>query len=224
MLVIKRNGEKEKFQKDKIIKAINAALIEVDGELYETDTATDIANEIEWLVFQTKKTQNAISIEDIQDLVEEKLMQSERTDVAKAYVLYREKRKILRDTNEVYDSILDLIEFQNEELNEENSNKNPIIASTQRDYMAGEVSKDLTLNSFLPKDIADAHKEGLIHFHDADYFAQRIYNCCVWNLEDMLQNGTMISGTLIEKPHSFSTACNIMTQIMAQVASSQYGK
>lgn len=223
MLVIKRNGEKEKFQKDKIIKAINAALIEVDGKLYETDTATDIANEIEWLVFQSEEIQNAIPIEDIQDLVEEKLMQSERTDVAKAYVLYREKRKILRDTNEVYGSILDLIEFQNEELNAENSNKNPIIASTQRDYMAGEVSKDLTLNTFLPQDISEAHKEGLIHFHDADYFAQRIHNCCVWNLEDMLQNGTIISGTLIEKPHSFSTACNIMTQIMAQVASSEYG-
>ena len=221
MLVIKRNGEKEKFQKDKIIKAIQAAMKEVNSEIYDTDIAHEIANKIEWLVFNNRPE---ISIEEIQDLVEELLMQSKELDVAKAYVLYREKRKILRDTNEVYDSILDLIEFQNEELNEENSNKNPIIASTQRDYMAGEVSKDLTLNTFLPKDIADAHKEGLIHFHDADYFAQRIYNCCVWNLEDMLQNGTMISGTLIEKPHSFSTACNIMTQIMAQVASSQYGK
>lgn len=220
MLVIKRNGTKEKFQKDKIIKAIQAAMKEVNSVIYDTDIAHEIADEIEWLVFNNRPE---ISIEEIQDLVEELLMQSEELDVAKAYMLYREKRKILRDTNQVYDSILELIEFQNEELNEENSNKNPTIASTQRDYMAGEVSKDLTLNSFLPPDIAEAHREGIIHFHDADYFAQRIHNCCVWNLEDMLQNGTMISGTLIEKPHSFSTACNIMTQIMAQVASSQYG-
>ena len=150
-------------------------------------------------------------------------MQTDRYDVAKAYMLYREKRRLLRDTSKVYDSILELIEFKNEDLKAENSNKNATIASTQRDYMAGEVSKDLTIRSFLPPDIADAHKNGLIHFHDADYFAQRIHNCCVWNLEDMLQNGTMISNTLIEKPHSFSTACNIATQIMAQVASSQYG-
>ena len=218
MDIIKRNKTKEKFNKRKIIKAIEGALLEVDGNLDDDYIAHEIAEEIEWIAFQKKE----LSVEEIQNLVEEFLM-SYRFDIAKAYVLYREKRKILRDTSKVYNSILELIEFKNEELNEENSNKNPTIASTQRDYMAGEVSKDLTINSFLPKDISEAHQQGIIHFHDADYFAQRIHNCCVWNLEDMLQNGTMISGTLIEKPHSFSTACNIMTQIMAQVASSQYG-
>lgn len=218
MDIIKRNKTKEKFNKRKIVKAIEGALLEVDGNLDDNYIACEIAEEIEWIAFQEKE----LSVEEIQNLVEEFLM-SYRFDIAKAYVLYREKRKILRDTSKVYNSILELIEFKNEELNEENSNKNPTIASTQRDYMAGEVSKDLTINSFLPKDISEAHQQGIIHFHDADYFAQRIHNCCVWNLEDMLQNGTMISGTLIEKPHSFSTACNIMTQIMAQVASSQYG-
>lgn len=218
MNIIKRNKTKEKFDKRKIVKAIEGALLEVDGNLDDDYIAHEIAEEIEWIAFQEKE----LSVEEIQNLVEEFLM-SYRFDIAKAYVLYREKRKILRDTSKVYNSILELIEFKNEELNEENSNKNPTIASTQRDYMAGEVSKDLTINSFLPKDISEAHQQGIIHFHDADYFAQRIHNCCVWNLEDMLQNGTMISGTLIEKPHSFSTACNIMTQIMAQVASSQYG-
>lgn len=218
MDIIKRDKTKEQFNKMKIVKAIEGALLEVDGNLNDKHIAQEIADEIEWIAFQEKE----LSVEEIQNIVEELLM-GYRFDIAKAYVLYREKRKILRNTNEVYNSILELIEFKNEELNEENSNKNPTIASTQRDYMAGEVSKDLTINSFLPKDISEAHQQGIIHFHDADYFAQRIHNCCVWNLEDMLQNGTMISGTLIEKPHSFSTACNIMTQIMAQVASSQYG-
>lgn len=219
MYVIKRNGKEEKFNKTKVINAIEAAIQEVDGALTDRYIATEIADEVEQIVLQ----EQYLSVEDIQDIIEE-LLTDYRFDIAKAYILYRDKRNILRDTNKVYNSILELIEFKNEELNEENSNKNPTIASTQRDYMAGEVSKDLTINSFLPRDISEAHQQGLIHFHDADYFAQRIYNCCVWNLEDMLQNGTMISGTLIEKPHSFSTACNIMTQIMAQVASSQYGK
>ena len=217
MIVIKRDGTKVPFNKNKIEEAINKAFLEVDGQLYETDTAKDIALEIE------KESNNDLTIEEIQDKVEEKLMISERPDVAKAYMLYREKRNLLRENNKTYDSIMKLIEFQNEELKEENSNKKSTIGSTQRDYMAGEISKDLTMRYFLPKDIAEAHRDGLIHFHDADYFAQRIHNCDVWNLEDMLQNGTMISNTLIEKPHSFSTACNIATQIMAQVASSQYG-
>lgn len=218
LYVIKRDGTRVLFNREKIENAINKAFLEVDKVLYETDTAYDISKEIENEIINDE-----ISIEEIQDMVEEKLMIGERPDVAKAYMLYRERRRLLRENNKTYDSIMELIEFKNEELKEENSNKKSTIGSTQRDYMAGEVSKDLTMRYFLPKDIAEAHKEGLIHFHDADYFAQRIHNCCVWNLEDMLQNGTMISNTLIEKPHSFSTACNIATQIMAQVASSQYG-
>ena len=217
LYVIKRDGTKVPFNRKKIEEAINKAFIEVDKILYENDTAYDISKEIELEIDDT------VSVEHIQDLVEEKLMTSERPDVAKAYVLYRERRRLLRENNKTYDNIMKLIEFQNEELKEENSNKKSTIGSTQRDYMAGEVSKDLTMKYFLPADIAEAHKNGLIHFHDADYFAQRIHNCDVWNLDDMLQNGTMISNTLIEKPHSFSTACNITTQIMAQVASSQYG-
>ena len=217
LYVIKRDGTKVPFNREKIENAINRAFLEVDKVLFERDTAFDISVEIE------NELNYEATVEEIQDMVEEKLMISERPDVAKAYMLYRERRRLLRENNKTYDSIMKLIEFQNEELKEENSNKKSTIGSTQRDYMAGEVSKDLTMRYFLPKDIADAHKNGLIHFHDSDYFAQRIHNCDVWNLEDMLQNGTMISNTLIEKPHSFSTACNIATQIMAQVASSQYG-
>ena len=217
LYVIKRDGTKVPFNREKIEEAINKAFLEVDKVLFERDTAFDISVEIEEELF------NEATVEEIQDMVEEKLMVSERPDVAKAYMLYRERRRLLRENNTTYNSIMELIEFKNEELKEENSNKKSTIGSTQRDYMAGEVSKDLTMRYFLPKDIADAHKNGLIHFHDSDYFAQRIHNCDVWNLEDMLQNGTMISDTLIEKPHSFSTACNIATQIMAQVASSQYG-
>lgn len=217
LYVIKRDGTRVPFNRKKIEDAVNKAFLEVDKVLYETDTAYDISKEIENEIIEEA------TIEEIQDMVEEKLMISERPDVAKAYMLYRERRRLLRENNTTYNSIMELIEFKNEELKEENSNKKSTIGSTQRDYMAGEVSKDLTMRYFLPKDIADAHMEGIIHFHDADYFAQRIHNCDVWNLEDMLQNGTMISNTLIEKPHSFSTACNIATQIMAQVASSQYG-
>lgn len=217
LYVIKRDGTRVPFNREKIEEAINKAFLEVDKVLFERDTAFDISVEIE------EELIDEATVEEIQDMVEEKLMVSERPDVAKAYMLYRERRRLLRENNTTYNSIMELIEFKNEELKEENSNKKSTIGSTQRDYMAGEVSKDLTMRYFLPKDIADAHKNGLIHFHDSDYFAQRIHNCDVWNLEDMLQNGTMISNTLIEKPHSFSTACNIATQIMAQVASSQYG-
>ena len=218
MNVIKRNGEKVPFNKYKIIEAINKAFLEVDGVLYELDTANSIAEEIE-----KEATKTNLTVEEIQNLVEEKLMDSERKDVARVYVRYRYKKEIIRQTAKTYDSILELVEMQNEELKEENSNKNAIVASTQRDYMAGEVSKDLTRRMILPKVVVDAHDKGEIHFHDADYFAQHIFNCCLVNLEDMLQNGTVINKTMIEKPHSFATACNIATQIMAIVASGQYG-
>lgn len=218
MYIIKRNGEKELFNKEKIINAITKAFLDVDGQLYETDTINDIATEIE-----EKAAAQTLSVEDIQNLVEDALMQSERKDVARAYIRYRYKREAARDFARSYDGILDLVEFKNQELKDENSNKNAIVASTQRDYMAGEVSKDLTNKLLLPKRVAEAHKRGEIHFHDADYFAQHIFNCCLVNLEDMLQNGTVINKTLIEKPHSFATACNIATQIIAVVASGQYG-
>ena len=216
MNVIKRNGNIVAFDKNKIISAINKAFIEVDGQLYETDTANSIAEDIAAL-------DREISVEEIQDLVEEYLMQSERKDVARAYIRYRYKREILRQTNKTYDGIMQLVNLQNQELKDENSNKNAVVASTQRDYMAGEVSKDLTRRLLLPEVVKQAHDNGEIHFHDADYFAQRIHNCCLVNLEDMLQNGTVINKTKIEKPRSFSTACNIATQIMAVVASGQYG-
>lgn len=216
MNVIKRNGDIVTFDKNKIISAINKAFIEVDGQLYETDTSNSIAEDIAAL-------DKEISVEEIQDLVEEYLMQSERKDVARAYIRYRYKREILRQTNKTYDGIMQLVNLQNQELKDENSNKNAVVASTQRDYMAGEVSKDLTRRLLLPEVVKQAHDNGEIHFHDADYFAQRIHNCCLVNLEDMLQNGTVINKTKIEKPRSFSTACNIATQIMAVVASGQYG-
>lgn len=220
MSVIKRDGTKVPFDKIKIINAVNNAFIDVDGILYEEDTAYAIATEIEHYYYIQKRD---FDIEEIQDLVEQKLMLSERLDVAKAYIRYRYRKEMLREADKTYQNVLELVEFRNEELKDENSNKNVVAGSTQRDYMAGEVSKTLTNKYFLPKEISDAHNAGVIHFHDADYFAQRIHNCDVWNLDDMLQNGTVISGTKIEKPHSFSTACNIATQIMAGVASSQYG-
>jgi ribonucleoside-triphosphate reductase len=220
MYIVKRSGEPAEFDKSKIVNAINKAFVEVDGVLYETETADDIANDIEEIV---SKSPNSITVETIQDWVEDELMQSDRRDVARAYIRFRYKKEILRQTNKTYDGILQLIEMQNEELKDENSNKNAVIASTQRDYMAGEVSKDITNRILLPSAVVKAHNEGIIHFHDADYFAQHIPNCCLVNLEDMLQNGTVINKTMIEKPHSFATACNIATQIMAVVASGQYG-
>ena len=216
----KRNGILVPFDKQRIIDAINKAFIEVDGQLYEDDTAKDIADEIKYKV---KTSNNIVSVEDIQNWVEQELMDSDRKDVAKAYVRYRYKREIMRDTEKMYDGVLELVDFNNQELKDENSNKNAVVASTQRDYMAGEVSKDLALRYFLPQAVVDAHNNGEIHFHDMDYFAQHIHNCCLVNLEDMLQNGTVINKTLIEKPHSFATACTIATQIMAVVASGQYG-
>ena len=223
MLIVKRDGTQVQFDRDKIINAINKAFIEVDGKLYETDTAYDIAVEIEQTAQQLAKEDRILSVESIQDLVEDYLMRSERKDVARAYIRYRYKKEILRQTSKTYDGILELVEMQNDELKEENSNKNAIVASTQRDYMAGEVSKDLSHRMLLPAEVVRAHDAGEIHFHDMDYYAQHIHNCCLVNLEDMLQNGTVINKTKIEKPHSFATACNIATQIMAVVASGQYG-
>ena len=170
-----------------------------------------------------RKRDHAANVEDIQDDVETELMRAGHFEVAKAYIKYRRDKEHLRQANTTDAAILTLIEHNNEEIKQENSNKNPMINSVQRDYMAGEVSKDITYRYLLPPDIVDAHNKGIIHFHDADYFAQHMYNCCLSNLDDMLQNGTCISETLIEKPHSFSTACTITTQIIAQVSSNQYG-
>ena len=217
--IIKRDGHLVDFDKEKIIAAINKAFLEVDHQIYETDTANDIADEI-YIIAQNEKD---LSVESIQDLVEDFLMRSERKDVARAYIRFRHKKEILRQTSDTYDSILKLIELENEDIKEENSNKNATVASTQRDYMAGEVSKDLTRRFLMPAEVRRAHDAGEIHFHDSDYFAQHIHNCCLVNLEDMLQNGTVINKTMIEKPHSFPTACNIGTQGMAVVASGQYG-
>ena len=218
MYIIKRDGSKELFDKKKIINAITKAFLDTDGQLYETDTINDIADEIE-AVAATKE----LCVEEIQDMVEDYLMHSERKDVARAYIRYRYKREAARQLSKTYDGILDLVELKNQDLKDENSNKNAIVASTQRDYMAGEVSKDLTNRVLLPTRVVKAHQAGEIHFHDSDYFAQHMHNCSLVNLEDMLQNGTVINKTLIEKPHSFATACNIATQIMAVVASGQYG-
>ncbi len=219
--VIKRNGEEVDFDLDKIVNAIYAANKEVDrlhqlNDYQVQAVADNIAKQIEIMT-------HAIHVEDIQDMVETGIMEMRGYEVAQKYVRYRYKREMARKSNTTDDGILALIDHLNEEVNQENSNKNPVINSTQRDYMAGEVSKDLTKRMLLPEDIVEAHEQGIIHFHDSDYFAQREHNCDLINLEDMLQNGTVISETLIEKPHSFFTACNVTTQIVAQVASNQYG-
>ena len=216
----KRNGILVPFDKQRIISAINKSFIEVDGKLYEDETAKDIADEIQYAV---KNSSTVVTVETIQDWIEDYLMRSERRDVAKAYVRYRYKREIMRQTEKTYDGILELVDLNNQDLKDENSNKNAVVASTQRDYMAGEVSKDLSQRYFLPEAVVKAHQAGEIHFHDMDYFAQHIHNCCLVNLEDMLQNGTEINKTMIEKPNSFTTACTIATQIAAVVASGQYG-
>lgn len=216
-MVIKRNGDKVVFNKDKIILAIGKANDEVNGKL-KIKTFFDIADSIEDLYKNEDCT-----VEEIQDIVENSLMECEAYDVARAYIKYRYKRELLRKANNTDTSILQILENCNEEINEENSNKNPTIGSTQRDYMAGEVSKDLSKRILLPKHIVEAHEAGIIHFHDMDYFSQHLHNCDLINLDDMLQNGTVINGRAIHKPHSFRTACTIMTQIAAQVASVQYG-
>ena len=219
--VIKRNGEEVSFDLEKIENAIRAANEEVDNiyklnEFQVRAIADDIAG-------QVKKSTHAIHVEDIQDMVETGIMGMRGYEVAQKYVRYRYNRELARLCNTTDNGILALIDNINEEVNQENSNKNPVINSTQRDYMAGEVSKDLSRRVLLPEEVVEAHEQGIIHFHDSDYFAQKEHNCDLINLEDMLQNGTVISETMIEKPHSFFTACNVTTQIVAQVASNQYG-
>ena len=222
MKVIKRSGQEVEFDPIKIEKAIERAndSVEVKSKRIGKRLIHLIATEIAEAYENSKKTRN---VEYIQDLIENKLIEYNAYAVAKEYITYRYKRTLARKSNSTDNQILALIECNNEEIKQENSNKNPVVGSTQRDYIAGEVSKDLTRRILLSDDIVEAHDKGIIHFHDADYFAQHIFNCCLINLEDMLQNGTVISGTMIEKPHSFSTACNIATQIIAQVASNQYG-
>ena len=221
VFVIKRNGEEVSFDLLKIANAIKAANQEV-APIYQLNEyqiqaiADNVAAKISEMT-------HAVHVEDIQDMVETAIMEMRGYEVAQKYVRYRYKRELSRKSNTTDNGILSLIEHLNEEVNQENSNKNPVINSTQRDYMAGEVSKDLTMRVLLPEEVVRAHEKGIIHFHDSDYFAQKEHNCDLINLEDMLQNGTVISETLIEKPHSFSTACNITTQIVAQVASNQYG-
>ncbi len=221
MKVIKRNGVEVDFTPGKIKKAISSANESVDEK--DRLTESEIITLTHTIVNRCESYNRAITVEEIQDIVEKYIMISGAHEVARKYIRYRYDREKVRNNNTTDDVILTLIECNNEEVKQENSNKNPTILSTQRDYMAGEVSKDLTRRVFLPKDIVEANDAGIIHFHDMDYFAQHSHNCDLVNLEDMLQNGTVISGTLIEKPHTFSTACNIATQIIAQVASSQYG-
>ncbi len=222
MNVIKRSGKEVIFDEEKILKAITKANESVDDIKYRLST-NQINNIVMNVVNKCNALGRAVSVEEIQDFVEENIMRENDYQVAKNYITYRYKHELIRRSNTTDEHILTLIEGQNEEVKQENSNKNPTVNSVQRDYMAGEVSKDITKRFLLDAEISDAHEKGLIHFHDADYFAQHMHNCDLINLEDMLNNGTVISGTLIEKPHSFSTACNIATQIIAQVASSQYG-
>lgn len=219
--VIKRNGEEVHFDLDKIVNAIKAANREVD-RLHQLNDFQIMAI-ADTISQQIHRMTHAVNVEDIQDMVETGIMEMRGYEVAQKYVRYRYKRELSRKSNTTDNGILALIDHMNEEVKQENSNKNPVINSTQRDYMAGEVSKDLTRRVLLPEDVVKAHEEGIIHFHDSDYFAQREHNCDLLNLEDMLQNGTVISETMIEKPHSFFTACNVTTQIVAQVASNQYG-
>lgn len=219
--VIKRDGREVEFDKAKIIKAISCANQEImKSKQIGPRKINQLANIVEEKCSEYKR---AIKVEDINDLIEDELIYRNYNHLVRSFIQYRYNKELIRKSNTTDESILSLINLSNEELKQENSNKNPTISSTQRDYMAGEVSKDLTRRLILPKDVVKAHDEGTIHFHDMDYFAQRIHNCDLVNLEDMLQNGTVISGTMIEKPHSFSTACNVATQIVAQVASSQYG-
>ena len=220
MKIIKRNGAEEVFDIKKIVVAVTKADSSSEGRSLTDSQIEDIA---EFVEFKCNKLNRAVSVEEIQDLVEDQIMATGAFELARRYVRYRYKRSLVRKANTTDNRILSLIECNNEDVKQENSNKNPAVNSVQRDYMAGEVSRDLTQRMLLPEDIVEADKEGIIHFHDSDYYAQHMHNCDLVNLEDMLQNGTVISGTMIEKPHSFSTACNIATQIIAQVASNQYG-
>lgn len=221
MKIIKRNGSEVTFDKEKIVKAISKANCAVAEESRMTEKQIErIAHRV---VLACENIGHSPSVEEVQDFVERQIMAHGAYEVAKAYITYRYTRTLVRQSNTTDGKILSLLERNNEEAKQENSNKDPVVNSTQRDYMAGEVSRDITNRILLPQDIVDAHNEGIIHFHDSDYYAQHMHNCDLVNLEDMLQNGTVITGTLIERPHSFSTACNIATQIIAQVASNQYG-
>ena len=220
MKIIKRNGSEETFNSDKIFGAVTKANKACEKGRISQEEILDIADYVE---YKCNKLNRAVSVEEIQDMVENQLMAKGAFELARSYVRYRYTRSLVRKSNTTDNKILSLIECENEEVKQENSNKNPTVNSVQRDYMAGEVSRDITKRLLLPQEISEAHEQGIIHFHDTDYFAQHMHNCDLVNLEDMLQNGTVISETLIEKPHSFSTACNIATQIIAQVASNQYG-
>ena len=220
MKIIKRNGSEENFDVSKISAAVAKANKACEKGAISAEEIEDVADYVE---YKCNKMNRAVSVEEIQDMVENQLMAKGAFELARRYVRYRYTRSLIRKANTTDNKILTLIECSNEEVKQENSNKNPTVNSVQRDYMAGEVSRDLTKRLLLPQDIIEAHEQGIIHFHDADYFAQHMHNCDLVNLEDMLQNGTVISEALIEKPHSFSTACNIATQIIAQVASNQYG-
>ena len=220
MKIIKRNGAEEVFDIKKIVIAVTKADSSSEGRSLTDSQIEDIA---EFVEFKCNKLNRAVSVEEIQDLVEDQIMATGAFELAKRYVRYRYKRSLVRKANTTDNRILSLIECNNEDVKQENSNKNPAVNSVQRDYMAGEVSRDLTQRMLLPEDIVEADKEGIIHFHDSDYYAQHMHNCDLVNLEDMLQNGTVISDVMIEKPKSFSTACNIATQAVAQIASSQYG-
>ena len=221
MKIIKRNGSEVSFDLSKISNAIRAANKEVPFD--ERLTERQVVYASENVQDRCEAAGHTVTVEEIQDMVEDEIMALGRFEVARKYIIYRYVQSLKRQKNTTDDKILSLIECNNEDVKQENSNKNPTVNSVQRDYMAGEISKDLTMRMLLPDDVVQAHNEGIIHFHDADYFAQHMHNCDLVNLDDMLQNGTVISGTLIEKPHSFSTACNIATQIIAQVASNQYG-
>lgn len=220
MIVMKRNGQEDQYTKSKIHNAIDKAVNDVMDSGDNSSLADTITNRLD---ARYRKRKRALSVEEIQDDVETELMKEQAYEVAKAYIRYRHEHELMRNGNVIDGKIMSIVDGVNEEVIQENSNKNPTILSTQRDYIAGEVSKEISNRLLIPEDIRKAHDEGLIHFHDSDYFVQRMHNCCLVNLEDMLQNGTVISGTMIEKPHSFSTACNIATQIIAQVASCQYG-
>ena len=219
--VIKRDGREVEFDKAKIVKAISQANQEIiKSKQIGPRKINQLASIVEEKCSEYKR---AIKVEDINDLIEDELIFRNYNELVRAFIKYRYNKELVRKSNTTDDSILSLINLSNEELKQENANKNPVVNSTQRDYMAGEVSKDLTRRLILPKEVVKAHDEGTIHFHDSDYFVQKMHNCDLVNLEDMLQNGTVISGTLVEKPHSFATACNIATQIIAQVSSNQYG-
>ncbi|MDY3292700.1 MAG: anaerobic ribonucleoside-triphosphate reductase, partial [Parolsenella sp.] len=221
MKIVKRNGSEVTFDVSKIVSAIERANITVPPE--QRLTHQQILDAGDAVEAEALACGHTVTVEEVQDMVEDQIMAKGAFSVARNYITYRYVQGLKRQNNTTDDKILSLIECNNEEVKQENSNKNPTVNSVQRDYMAGEVSKDLTMRMLLPEDVVEAHNEGIIHFHDSDYYAQHMHNCDLVNLEDMLQNGTVISGTLIEKPHSFSTACNIATQIIAQVASSQYG-